>query len=92
MKPVRVKVSCPACRCNVSSQIMDAACLQASKRLNRQSVMRVAKLLVDAEAALKDSRVQSAGQLWRADVRAIRYVFNRLVSAHPSLAKPSGTP
>jgi hypothetical protein len=84
------KVNCPACGCDVTDRVRNAAALRLSKRMNRQHVDRVANLLVAAEDVLDSHPEQhSAGTtLWRADVRAIRYVFNRLVACQSDEPEP----
>ena len=75
------RIWCPACGCDVTPRVRDCVATHRSKRLNSAEVNRVARLLDNAEAVfLKDSRVLSNGALWKADVRAIRYVFNRLIA------------
>lgn len=83
MKTSAKRAYCPACTCDVTDQVRNSAAVSFSRRMNRRHVDRVAKLLEAAEDALRDPARQSVGPLWRADVRAIRYVFNRLAAMVP---------
>lgn len=73
------RVNCPACGCDVTDRVQCAAALKLPKRINRQHFERVAKMLIEAEASFDADRKRLSWRgLWRPDVRAIRYLFNRV--------------
>ena len=79
-------VNCPACGCDVTDRVRDAQTVRIAKRLNRQHLLRVAKILVAAEDLFAaEPRRLSTGPLWKADVRAIRYVFNALMASRGAI-------
>lgn len=49
-----------------------------AKKLNQKHMRRAEFLLAQAERLLEDKARQSAGYLWRGDVRAFRYVLEAL--------------
>lgn len=76
--PMKGRVNCPACSCDVTDRVRDAAAMRLPARINKAQFERVAKMLTEAEAWFDEDRArQSWRGLWRPDVRAIRYMFNR---------------